>query len=211
MSTLDVVGEYEASRQRVVGLVAPLDDHGLDAVVPACDLWRVRDVVAHLTGVLDDLLAGNTAGAAGDEWTGAQVEARRGRQIDDVVAEWDRLWPVMRDRMAAAPDQFFFMLADVVSHEHDLRGAIGIEGDREAAAVVALADRFMGAAATRVTDAGLPPLDDAVTPPNAFEALRAATGRRSRDQIAAWDWRVDPAPYLPMVPTFPARPTPLVE
>ena len=31
----------------------------------------------------------------------------------------------------------------------------------------------------------------------AFEIMRALSGRRSAAQISAYDWSVDPAPYLP--------------
>lgn len=44
-----------------------------------------------------------------------------------------------------------------------------------------------------------------------FELLRAYAGRRSPDQIRAWEWSGDPEPYLPLLSPFGLRPDPLVE
>ena len=45
-----------------------------------------------------------------------------------------------------------------------------------------------------------------------FEILRAATGRRAAEEIAAYDWDPEPDPALLLVaPIFTMRPTPLGE
>jgi hypothetical protein len=63
---------YEGGRRRILELVADLDDRAVATPVPACPEWSVQDVVAHLTGVCADIMAGNVAGAATDPWTAAQ-------------------------------------------------------------------------------------------------------------------------------------------
>lgn len=35
-----------------------------------------------------------------------------------------------------------------------------------------------------------------------YEFWRALFGRRSRDQMAAWDWVGDPTPHLDAIPIF---------
>ena len=56
--------------------------------------------------------------------------------------------------------------------------------------------------AGRVLNGGEPNLDPDLTPAatikiEPFELMRALTGRRSRDQIRAYDWSGDPEPYVP--------------
>lgn len=64
---------YEDSRARLLALVTALDERGLDAPVPACPGWRVRDVVAHLTAVAEDVLEGRLTGPPTEEQSAAQV------------------------------------------------------------------------------------------------------------------------------------------
>jgi hypothetical protein len=59
----------------------------------------------------------------------------------------------------------------------------------------------METASAVVMGAAQPPQADA-TPAGSlqatpFELMRALSGRRSVEQIRAYDWSVDPAPYLP--------------
>lgn len=44
-----------------------------------------------------------------------------------------------------------------------------------------------------------------------FDITRALFGRRSLDQIAAFEWSEDPAPHLPYFSFFTPRETPLAE
>jgi hypothetical protein len=104
--------------------------------------------------------------------------------------------------------------ADAAVHEQDIRGAVDIPGARDGeqitGAVEFLLSTFLRPAATEL---GLGPLAlrtddvDAVlgdgTPvatviTDTFELFRAATGRRSADQIRHWLWNGDPTPYLPL-------------
>src|SRR3954463_10944487 len=113
---------YEQTRQRVVALVRDVaaDWVAASAVVPACAGWRVRDVIAHLSGMATDIESGNLDGAATDAWTAAQVDARRDLSLDDLLAESDDVGP----RLAALLDDFpgrygAQIVADITVHEHD--------------------------------------------------------------------------------------------
>ena len=74
-----------STRERVSALVRGAGDEAGQRVVPACPRWTVRDVVAHLTGVCDDILAGRLDGVATDPWTDAQVARRAGRPVEDIL------------------------------------------------------------------------------------------------------------------------------
>lgn len=132
---------YEQARARIGELVEGVDDRAAAATVPACPAWSIHDVIAHLAGACADILAGNVGGAATDAWTGAQVEARRGRSFAEIVAEWDDVGP----RVAAFADDFpgrlgTQFITDVTVHEHDLRGALSRPGARNSAGVTIGAD-----------------------------------------------------------------------
>ena len=122
---------YENARAAVIRLVAGLDEQGSATPVPACPAWTVQDVIAHMTGICADVLDGKISGVATDEWTAAQVDARRGRSMREVIEEWDDVGP----RFAAMMDDFPGRVrhqpaADVTTHEHDIRGALGLRGAR---------------------------------------------------------------------------------
>src|SRR3954453_15894833 len=96
---------YEETRQRVINLVretSVLHFFPVPVPVPACSGWRVRDVIAHLSGLATDIASGTLDGAATDAWTAAQVDARRDLSLDDLLAESDDVGP----RLAALLDDF---------------------------------------------------------------------------------------------------------
>lgn len=125
---------YLDVRARIVDLVLDGDS---SARVPACPDWSVHDVVAHLTGIPADILAGNLADNATEAWTRAQVETRRAKPIEAVVAEWAdvgfRMAELMDDFPGRTAEQ---LIADISTHEHDIRGGLGIPGARASAAVM---------------------------------------------------------------------------
>jgi Mycothiol maleylpyruvate isomerase N-terminal domain len=57
---------YAEGRDRIVGMVTGLSPEHAAAPVPTCPDWCVADVLAHLTGICADVLAGNTEGVATD-------------------------------------------------------------------------------------------------------------------------------------------------
>lgn len=220
--THDLSAAYRDVRARIVELVtAP--DVDVNAHVPATPAWRIKDVVGHLGGVCVDILDGNLEGLATDPWTAAQVERRKDTSIDELVREWteasEKVEPIIPMFPGRSGPQF---VGDVVSHEHDLRAALGRQGERDSAAT-AIGIEFMVGSWLHygVRPASLPPLlvdsgerqwsagdgDAPVTlRAEPFELLRATTGRRSRAQIASLDWSADPEPYLPTFVWGPFRP-----
>jgi hypothetical protein len=155
----DIAAAYAGCRARISALAAGLDEQQAGARVPACPAWAVKDVVAHLTGICADVLAGNIDGVATDPWTAAQVAARRDTPLARTVAEWSELGPQVEALVPAFPlDAARQMLADIVTHEHDVRGALHEPGARDSDAVAIgihfVAHNFLAAGA----HADLPPL-----------------------------------------------------
>lgn len=71
----DVAAAYAGCRARITDLARWLDEPQAATTVPTCREWSVHDVVAHVTGIVDDALAGRLDGVATDPWTAAQVDA----------------------------------------------------------------------------------------------------------------------------------------
>jgi uncharacterized protein (TIGR03083 family) len=161
----------------------------------------VRDVVAHLGGVCDDVAHGNMDGVATDHWTRAQVEKRHDWPFDRVLADWSEHAAVVEPMMNGIGQPIGQMVFDAWTHEQDVRGALGIAGGRESDAMEISWEWFressqvMGAgqpgAILVVTETGATPFGTgdalATVSTTRFEFLRAATGRRSREQVRALD------------------------
>ena len=195
---------YRESRGRVTSLVAQLDDATLDAPVPACPAWSVRDVVSHLTGVTEDVMAGRLTGPPSDEQTAEQVARFRDRDLSQVLSRWDELAPSFEEAIDAF--KVWPAVLDVASHEQDIRGAVGKAGARETDVVRIGAEQLLTwlqpsvALRIEVEDAAFEvgPDEDGrvVLRTDRFEAFRWRLGRRSRAQLAAMDWSGDPSPVL---------------
>ena len=206
---------YRDTRRRVTDLVRDLSTDRAAGEVPATPEWRVKDVLAHLIGVSADIVNGNLEGVATDQWTAKQVADRRERSIPELLAEWDEHAPAVEAMIPAFPEVPRAMLmADVATHEEDLRGALGHPGSRDSVALALGFEWFAGNPKVGFeTDAGAFPGEDAAPTVRAtrFELFRASTGRRSLDQIAAYDWVGEPRPDLIVGPIFTPRITPLEE
>lgn len=223
---IDYAGAYGALRQRVIVLVQGATDEQLNAHPPATPEWRTRDVLAHLTGVTTDVLTGNLDGVGTDPWTKVQVDARRDRTVAQLIEEWEANGPQIDPMIVSFGVVAGQFLGDAVTHEHDIRGALGAPGARDSDGL-AIGFSWLGcrvgemrdaaeAGALRVeTEAGPytfgsgPPTETCAT--SRFDFVRASTGRRSVEQIAAWDWDGEPRPELLVMPIFVPRPDPLVE
>ena len=227
-------------------LLAGLDETALAAQVPACPAWTVRDVLAHVTGVAADAAGGTyfsgaadawsdiRLAAARDEWTAGQVQSRRDRPVEALLAEWAgwaaTLEPVLAGTAPALPGSPGWLVsapvADLAVHLHDVRGALRQPGDRDAPVTglgLRIYARWLG---QRLDQAGRPALrlrvagrervagsgqPVAALAADAFELFRALSGRRSLGQVRALGWDGDPEPYLDLFAPYPMPASPLVE
>jgi uncharacterized protein (TIGR03083 family) len=210
---------YQETRQRITALVTALDEQALSTAVAACPDWSVRDVVAHVTAVAEDWVSGRLVGPPTAAQTAAQVARFDGRDVVEILAAWADTTTQL-DRMAEI-DGAEPPLGDVVSHEHDIRGAIGRPDARDCAAVWYSSDRLLHMLQTpvplRVTVedgqylSGLDADARIQLRTTRFDALRWRTGRRSRAQLAAMNWSADPAPVLDHLYMFGPAATDIVE
>ena len=69
-------------------------------MVPCCPLWNVRDLIGHLTGVLEDRRDGNMPTGTFGEWTAAQVARHRDEPIGALLDTWSEVAARGRGRTA---------------------------------------------------------------------------------------------------------------
>jgi len=214
-SSPDYAGAYHEVRVDVTELLRSQSETQLDTIAPATPEWRVRDIAAHLAGVCDDIVAGNMAGVASDEWTAAHVAKRADWTTDRLLADWDAHATVVEGQMNALGPGIGQMVFDAFTHQQDIRGALGQPGGRESPATaiafdwitttlqapadVSRDDPTLRPPIHLVTEAGDvdivgPPGDGTTLRVSRYEFLRTITGRRSRAQIEAMDW--DGAPRV---------------
>lgn len=196
----DVGDLYRSARLRTTALLEGLDPGQWDLPVPACPGWRVRDVVGHLVGSIEDAVAGRISGVPGPELTAEEVERHA---LDDPVQLlhlWARMAPGFEDKLTEGGIWPGFF--DVLSHEHDVHGALGTRGahDTEEVALAAkllvrgadLGRPFQVDIGGSVLSSAVSGEDPLVLRADAFEVFRLRLGRRSRAQVLAMDWSADP-------------------
>ncbi len=151
-------------------------------------------MLAHLSGIVDDVRDGNMEGATTDPWTAAQVERGRSRSVAELVERWADGASLI-EGFLSSPDGItaYRAVLDVHTHEADLLNALGKP--------VRLPEEFLDwmdpmmtmRFAERVAEAGLPPV---TVNASAMERFRSQLGRRTAAEVVAYDWSGDPKPYL---------------
>ncbi|HEU5081821.1 MAG TPA: maleylpyruvate isomerase family mycothiol-dependent enzyme [Acidimicrobiales bacterium] len=210
MPTPEIASTYLDARRRIDDLVRPLAADDLARPVPACPGWTVHGVVSHLVGIVDWAGAGRLQGLPTDDDTAAQVAERVDVPTVELLDHWADTAPGMADFGAAA--DIWPIAIDAVTHEHDIRHALGDRAGRDEPAIELLAGVLLGSwspsrtvqvvtpSRTATCGADGEPLTLRTTD---FEVLRMRLGRRSRRQLAALDWSDDPGDVLDEVAVFP--------
>jgi uncharacterized protein (TIGR03083 family) len=224
-SVEEQVDAYRASHERIAALVRKLNDEQLSTVVTCCPLWSVKDLVGHLTGVLEDRRAGNMPTGTFGEWTAAQVARHRDQPLEMVLDTWTEVLSVNVD----GPPSMASLSFDAVTHEFDLYQALGVAGDRSSASVRVGAERALGRMGAMLSEGAAPGVlvttedgtnladggaDPITLDTSRYAFMRMTTGRMSRAQAESLGWGSDPAPVLDALYTdgfFVLQPTDVVE
>lgn len=213
---------YRECSERIRALVRAASDEQLARIVPGCPEWTVADTVSHLAAVAAEVVAGQLTAVPTEEQTTVQVEQRRGRPLDDVLAEWEGAGVVLAgwhsaggptEQALAARRIPLAMVHDVLTHEADIRGALGAGRPPEQAWAASLNvmiqhPQRLGHSGTLTVRAGAHGFTVGSGEPattldvDPYEFWRALVGRRSRAQMATWYWSRDPVPYLQAIPVF---------
>lgn len=185
LSDAEVAAAYADFRTRCIALGRSLSEEEANALTVCCPAWSVKDILAHVGGIVADILSGNTEGAATEPWADAQVAARRDNSVEEVCAEWEANAPAIDELLNAMgtkmPPQLFL---DAWTHEWDIRQATGIGAEPDMRLIDHAWQELMGA----IEEQNGGPLEVEI---DRFELARISMGRRSRAQIEAVGLRPD--------------------
>jgi uncharacterized protein (TIGR03083 family) len=196
-------------RERLVGVI---DVSRCDTPVPACPDWRVREVVAHLTGLCADWVAHRLDGYGSPGWTATQISRYEDLTCREVLEVWrnsmDSFERLDTEMLGLPPGVWAF--GDAVIHEADICGALGVGRVPEEAVVLGLNGMMRRWHREVLSRADVPALhvcapgvrdwwlaaddrdaDDrgeALVEVPLYELFRALAGRRSADQVRSWSW-----------------------
>ena len=84
---LDYTSAYRTSAERVAELIEQVPDEKLAVMVPACPEWSVKDLIAHFAGVAGDVATGNLTAVGSEEWTSAQIAARKETPVGEILED----------------------------------------------------------------------------------------------------------------------------
>ncbi|OBG83439.1 hypothetical protein A5699_04045 [Mycobacterium sp. E802] len=190
-----------------------------ELAVPACPGWNIQQVVAHLAGVAQDIVALNLEKKGTSPWVDAQVARLGGRSVDDLLDLWRQSLDEVAANLAFSSNTGVCQLVfDTLTHEHDIRGALREPGSRDGdlafkaalGFVTTMGDQFIRQAQLpalwlRTPTIGSVQLGDPHTARgnvalgiSDFEALRSFGGRRSVRQLLALPWGGDPTNLMPL-------------
>ena len=178
-----VAVSYIALRARVIDLLRSTPESSGNIVVPCTPEWTVRQLAAHLVGVPEDVLAGRMEGVASDAWTHAQVERYGDLTLKELADLFESSAPKIDAIIHNFPQPIISQFVmDAVTHEQDMRSALGVPGGRDSKAVEVGVGFFLNL--IEVSD---PPLFDVLVDTSAskWDVLRSLTGRRTVEQMNA--------------------------
>ncbi len=216
---------YLDTARRVIALSGALSAADAERPVPSCPGWSVRDTVAHLAGLAEDVAAGAVDGYGSEPWTAEHIARAGGQPLATVLDRWERALAPLATRLAdpaaaGLPRAIATLsLFDLAVHEHDLRSALGQPGARDAAAAQFVTDaalrrldRAFGQIAAPIEvvlddgphllgASGSEPVavDPARVEVATFDFWRATVGRRSRSQVEAWGWSAGSQPWIELL------------
>jgi uncharacterized protein (TIGR03083 family) len=182
LSVQQVCDAYSELRIRVADLMRSITSDQALTVVPHCPQWTVKDCLAHMVSVPEDVINGQMDGVATDAWTDRQVQRHKQDSVSDLLAVWETNAAVFGNILPRIPQpvlsQFMF---DQTTHEHDIRAALGKPGARESMAV-AVAEGFLRDSLSKNSDAVIASMANHEV--RGFEFLRSLSGRRSKAKIS---------------------------
>jgi hypothetical protein len=187
---------YDATRTRMLELARSVGPDALTATVPACPDWTALQLITHCVSMPAALGAGDFPGGDINEWIDKILTDRSGRSLDELSEEWvganDTIAGMVNGGGAVLFD-------DLVVHEHDLRGALGLP-DHSALDAAISVPRSLDSCVAALETAGLGSIEvrsgsdiwrshDAepgwVLEVSPWEAVRVLYSRRTADELRA--------------------------
>jgi uncharacterized protein (TIGR03083 family) len=216
---VDPASLYERERVAFLRLVRGLTPEQLATTVPATPAWTVRDVLAHLVGITADLNAQRFGDGSGDDWTAAQIDARRSLSIEEVAAEWDHEAPQFETGLRLFGYGLgAHYLGDLLQHVSDVRSALGESPVRDDEELAVGLDFYLESFEDTLDAVAIGSVElrcgeerwrlgpgeiIASAAPTRFELFRALGGRRTLNEIRRLAWTGDSEAVVGYVSRYP--------
>lgn len=221
-SNEEMLQAYLDGAARLIAIARKAGEAGAEVNVPATPAWSVRNVVAHLTSVahltVNQLGWGDDVQATIDR----EVAARADHSVEGITREWEGLLGPLEKMFAGRPSGP--LVVDVVTHEHDVRAALGPDyvdhtaGLEEALSAMVAWVRYLGLVGepglllkTPTSHAlfGGPEIGCEVELPSDWELFRLLGVRRSEEQLMAYPAEGDKSLLLAVTSRYPLPEAPL--
>ena len=196
MTVPEIASTYQAIQARLSAAVRAYAPEQLATPTPTCPGWTVKGVVSHLAATVDDVLEGRLAGPPDDAHTAAQVATLAEVPIDSILDRWDEQTPTFA---ALVADLALWVVPfDLITHEFDVKGALGDRSNRTGEEIGGFAARIgagldLGRPLRIETDTQVLGTAEAdlTLQLSDFELVRVRPGRRSAGQVRALGWSED--------------------
>ncbi|MEV6348279.1 maleylpyruvate isomerase N-terminal domain-containing protein [Actinoplanes sp. NPDC051851] len=213
---------YLDSARRIITLAREVGETAAPEPVPACPAWTIRDLLAHVTSVGRLTSSGTGFGDDPQKTVDREVSARRQTSLAGIADEFESVLPTVEARFAGR--SVGPLVVDLVSHEHDLRTALGpAYRDHEAGLPEALSAmvawvRYLDLVGERglllrtpevAALFGGPQVAAEVDLPDAWELFRLLGVRRSADQLRAYRQNGDGSLLFDVTSRYPLPEKPL--
>lgn len=191
---------YREASESFIALARTLDDADWSVPVPCTPGWTARDLLSHVSGVPDDVVAGRVDGVATEPWTASQVERNARFGVEELLTRWsEQVEQVAVFAEAIGEPRPAY---DCHTHEHDLRHALGRPANRDHVVITVATDALVASAAeagvtvvltgehggSGAGAAGAAAPAGPTVRLDRFELFRSRLGRRTRDQARRLDW-----------------------
>ncbi len=212
MNTEEIAGLYAVTRDSLLVQLRPLPAEQAEMIVPSCPEWTVKDVVAHVAGLVSDVIAAVPPPLGSDENTSRQVDERATMTLGEICDEWQANTEAFSPLLVTDDRRARGITADLVVHVHDLAETIDSIAVPSQRATRAAARLYSGLLQQRVAErlgiALTITLDGQELAPESGDSplamsgtstdfLRSITGRRTRAQAEAFfNWIGDPTMML---------------
>ena len=174
----ELFAAYDATRARMLDIARVAGPDALTTTVPSCPDWSALQLITHCVSMPAALGAGDFPSGDTGKWIDKILTDRAGRSLDELDTEWASANDTIAGMVNGGGAVLF---DDLVVHEHDLRGALGVPNHSALDASIMVPSSLASCVAALET-AGLGSIE-----------VRSAEGTwRSHDAAPGWVLEVIP-------------------
>ncbi|CAB4806422.1 unannotated protein [freshwater metagenome] len=192
----ELFAAYDATRARMLDIARSAGPDALTTTVPSCPDWSALQLITHCVSMPAALGAGDFPSGDTGNWIDKILNDRAGRSLDELDAEWASANDTIAGMVNGGGAVLF---DDLVVHEHDLRGALGVP-DHSAIDASISVPRSLESCVAALETAGLGSIEvrsgsdvwrshDAepgwILEVSPWEAVRVLYSRRTADELRA--------------------------